>query len=182
MTGAPPARAGRDAGGLELATAEDADAIAGLRTAVAAHLTNAHGRGHWSFAVSARGVLHRMRTGKVFVLRRRAALLATLCLTTQRPWSIDPTYFSAARRPLYLVDMAVHPDQQRRGIGRLCLHEATRLARAWPADCIRLDAYDSPAGAGAFYRRCGYREVGRKVYRKVPLVYYELVLDRQRTS
>jgi GNAT superfamily N-acetyltransferase len=161
---------------LDLATPDDAEAVAALRTAVAAHLTQVHGRGHWSSAVSAKGVLNRMRTGKVFLVRQRTDAIATLCLSTQKPWAIDPSYFSAASQPLYLVDMAVSPEFQRQGIGRRCLADAERLARSWPADAIRLDAYDSPAGAGAFYQKCGYREVGRTSYRQVPLIYYESVL------
>lgn len=50
------------------------------------------------------------------------------------------------------------------------------VAAAWPADAIRLDAYDAEAGAGAFYEKCGYRQRGRVVYRGDPLVYYELLL------
>ena len=41
---------------------------------------------------------------------------------------------------------------------------------------IRLDAYDAAASAGAFYAKCGYREVGRVVYKKNPLVYYERLI------
>jgi len=36
---------------------------------------------------------------------------------------------------------------------------------AWPADAVLLDAYDHPAGAGAFYTRCGFRHVGQTTYR-----------------
>jgi GNAT superfamily N-acetyltransferase len=78
---------------------------------------------------------------------------------------------------LYLLNMAVDVALQRRGIGRLLLDEAARVARAWPAQSICLDAYDAPAGAGEFYARCGYEERGRKVYRGVPLVYYECLIQ-----
>ena len=50
------------------------------------------------------------------------------------------------------------------------------VAAAWPADAIRLDAYDHAAGAGPFYAKCGFRERGRVVYRGNPLAYYELLL------
>ena len=53
------------------------------------------------------------------------------------------------------------------------------VARAWPADAIRLDAYDADAGTGEFYRKCGFRECGRRVYRGTPLIYYELVLPQR---
>lgn len=49
------------------------------------------------------------------------------------------------------------------------------VARAWPSQAIRLDAYDSAAGAAGFYAGCGCREVGRVTYRRVPLIYFELL-------
>jgi hypothetical protein len=53
-----------------------------------------------------------------------------------------------------------------------------RLAtkRTWPAEALRLDAYDGPAGAGGFYDRCGFRETVKVTYRGTPLVYFELLL------
>jgi len=49
-------------------------------------------------------------------------------------------------------------------------------ARDWPAEAIRVDAYDGPSGGGPFYARCGFTEVGRTIYRGVPLVYFEMLL------
>ena len=161
---------------LESATVDDAPALAALRTAVAEHLTLQYGKGPWSSASSEKGVLHHMRTSRVCVARSEQGLIASLSLATKKPWAIDKTYFSACRRPLYLTDMAVKPDLQRSGIGRLCLEEAQRITREWPADAIRLDAFDAEAGAGDFYRKCGYREVGRVTYRNTPLIYFEMVL------
>lgn len=77
---------------------------------------------------------------------------------------------------LYLTDMAVDPGLQRKGLGRQLLQEATAIARAWPGDGIRLDAYDGEVGAGRFYAKCGFRQVGRVIYRNTPLVYFELLL------
>ena len=94
-------------------------------------------------------------------------------------WQVAPTHswmLSTCKRPLYLTGMAVRPDFQRRGLGRRCVDEAIRIARDWPADAIRLDAYDADAGAGLFYHKCGFTETGRKTYRSVPLTYYELGL------
>ena len=118
-------------------------------------------------------VTRRMRESKIFVARRHGQVIAMLCLTLKKPWAIDTSYFTPARLPLYLLSMAVAPPHQRKGIGRLCLQEVEKIARAWPAQAIRLDAYDTPTGAGGFYPRCGYRQVGRVVYRKTPLIYYE---------
>ena len=72
--------------------------------------------------------------------------------------------------------MAVHPDFQGKGVGRVLLKEAKAAAQAWPADTIRLDAFDAKAGAGPFYAKCGFREVARVSYKGNPLVYFELML------
>jgi predicted N-acetyltransferase YhbS len=42
--------------------------------------------------------------------------------------------------------MAVKPTVQRQGVGRRLLLEGIAAARKWPADAIRLDAYDADAG------------------------------------
>jgi ribosomal protein S18 acetylase RimI-like enzyme len=72
--------------------------------------------------------------------------------------------------------MAVAPDLQRQGIGRLGVEAAAKLVKQSPGDAIRLDAYDAEAGAGEFYRKCGFREVGRVLYRNVPLIYFEMLV------
>ena len=163
---------------LSLATATLADAatLAALRTSAADHLTGLHGRGHWSSQVTEAGVLRGIKTSRVLVGRNRNVVVATLTLATKKPWAIDVAYFTKVERALYLHDMAFAPSMQRRGIGRQMVEEATSIAQSWPADSIRLDAYDADAGAGGFYEKSGFREVGRVTYRNTPLVYYELVL------
>ena len=162
---------------MTLATTDDAVALAALHNDVAARLTDLHGEGPWSAATTEKGVAHAIRTSRVYIARDRGKIVATFRLATKKPWAIDTSYFAAASRPLYLLGMAVLPARQRQGIGRLCLAEATGIAREWPADAIRLDAWDADAGAAGFYARCGYTEVGRKTYRTTPLIYFELRLD-----
>ena len=161
---------------FERAREADAAEIAALRTAAANELTRRYGEGHWSSGATARGVLRGIADSIVVVYRERGAIVGVLRLGTKKPWAIDPQYFVPVPRPLYLVDMAVLPDEQGRGIGRRLLGEARETAMAFPAQSIRLDAYDAPAGAGEFYAKCGYTEVGRVTFRGVPLVYYELVV------
>ena len=158
---------------IAVAGQSDAAEIAALRTAVADDLTVRYGKGHWSFDVTEAGVARGIRTSRVLVAKARGRIAGTLRLATKKPWAIDPKYFADVSRPLYLLDMAVDPAQQRQGIGRTLLQHASELAREWPASAIRLDAYDHAAGAGDFYLKCGYREVGRVVYRGVRLVYFE---------
>jgi len=158
---------------LTLATAGDAAAVAALLTAAANHLSAVYGEGHWSRESTERGVLNAMRTSRVFVAKRGDRAIATLALTTKKPWAIDTAWFTPCARALYLLSMAVDPELQRLGIGRHAVEQAVAIAREWPADAVRLDAYDAEAGAAGFYASCGFREVGRVVYRHVPLVYFE---------
>lgn len=158
------------------ATPAAAPAIAALRTATAVALTARYGYGHWSSCASESAVLLDLRVPIVCAGWCGDRLLATFRLATRRPWAIDPSYFSDCRRPLYLTSMSVEPDAQLRGFGRQCIEEAKRVALDWPADSIRLDAYDAEAGAGGFYAKAGFREMARVVYRGTPLVYYELLL------
>ncbi len=156
-----------------LATDADVAEIATLRTAVANDLSSQFGHGHWSSLVTDRSVLRGMKYARVVVARDNGAIAGTLRLANKKPWAIDPRYFAHVGRPSYLTDMAVAPDRQRQGVGRQLIAHAQEMARAWPAGSIRLDAYDGLAGAGPFYARCGFREVGRVTYRSVPLVYFE---------
>ncbi|HLX71358.1 MAG TPA: GNAT family N-acetyltransferase [Verrucomicrobiae bacterium] len=161
---------------LKPGTVDDAAPLALLHTTVANHLTDVHGTGPWSSKTSEKGMLFAMRTSKVFVARLDGELVGTLRLTTKKPWAIDTSYFSDSKKPVYLLAMAITPARQRQGIGRMCLEEAARIAREWPADAMRLDAYDAKAGAGNFYTRCGWKETGRASYRGAALIYFELLL------
>jgi GNAT superfamily N-acetyltransferase len=176
---------------LSIAVASEADAaeLAALRTDVADHLTRRYGQGHWSALVTERGERRSLKATRIIVARDVAsdasgapdgasAIVGTFRLGTKKPWAIDTAYFTDVARPLYLTDMAVAPAQQRQGVGRRLIEEAKEAAAAWPADALRLDAYDHAAGAGAFYAKCGFRQVGRVTYRGVPLLYFEWMVSR----
>jgi len=161
---------------LKIATAKDVAGLVSLRMAVNERLTAQYGDGYWISELSEAGVLFAMRNSSVYVAHREGRLIATLALSTTKPWGIDKNCFSPSERPLYLTAMSVHPDWQRDGVGRECLAEAVKIVREWPGDAIRLDAFDAEAGAGDFYRKCGFREVGRASYRSTPLIYFEMLL------
>lgn len=126
---------------LRVATAGDVDDLVSLRNATSELLTLQYGKGPWSGRGTEAGAIFGMTRSTVYIARR-------------------------CKRPLYLTSIAVAPDEQRKGIGRLCIEEAPRIARKWPAD----------AGADEFYRKCGFREAGRATYRYSPLIYLELLL------
>ena len=111
------------------ATAADVSAIADLRVAVADRLTKDFGHGHWSSHTNDAAVLRDLKASHVLVARDRGKIIATLTLQTKKPWAIDLAYFTPCKKALYLINMAVHPRRQRRGIGRALMTEAARVAR-----------------------------------------------------
>jgi GNAT superfamily N-acetyltransferase len=161
---------------FSVATQADAPELAGLHTAVADDLTNRYGCGGWSYRTTEKGALLGIKRSRVIIARRGKTIAGTLQLPTKKPWAIDVSYFAPVNKALYLIGMAVLPTMQGQEIGRLLIREAVKQARAWPADAIRLDAFDAEAGAGGFYAKCGFRDVGRVIYRKAPLIYFELLL------
>lgn len=166
---------------FSFATEADAPALVALHNAAAEELTRRYGVGAGSGTVTERGVLFGMRSGdtryaRVILAHKGKRLAGSLLLQTKKPWAIDVSYFTPVKKALYLVSMAVDPSDQRQGIGKSLLAEAVQQARAWPTDAIRLDAFGAESGAGGFYARCGFRECGRVIYRKAPLIYFELVL------
>ncbi len=163
---------------LTFSIADEADAteLAALHTAASADLTRRYGSGVWSTVATEKGVLFGLRNSRVVVARKGRNIVGTMRLQTKKPWAIDTTYFTPVAKAIYLTSMAVLPAMQRKGIGGLLLNEADQQVRNWPADAIRLDAFDADAGAGVFYSKCGFREMGRVTYRKAPLIYFERVM------
>src|SRR3954451_15397196 len=147
------------------ATLDDVPAIAALQNAAAGALTARFGAGHWSTLGSERSAALAQRHARVRVGRDGRRILTVLRLATKKPWAIDVSYFTPVKRPLYLTGLAVSVAHQGQGLGRLALDDARAVAEKWPADAIRLDAWDAQAGAGAFYAKSGFRECGRVVYK-----------------
>ena len=167
---------------FSLADQTDVPALAALHTAASAELTRQYGQGIWTSVATERGVLFHMRHAKVVIARHSKNIVGTLNLQTKKPWAIDVSYFTPVKRAIYLTGMAVLPSAQGKGIGKALLEEAAKQVRAWPADAIRLDAWDADAGAGEFYRKCGFRETGRVIYRKSPLIYLERLLLQEEAN
>ena len=162
---------------FSIATPDDAPELVVFHTAAAANLTKRFGHGFWSSAATERGVLANMRHARVLIARKGKTIVGTLRLANKEPWAIDVSYFTPVKKAIYLTGMAVTPKLQRHGIGRGLIEQAIEQARSWPADAIRLDAFDAVAGAEQFYARCGVRKVAHVIYRKNPLIFFEYVLN-----
>lgn len=155
---------------------QDVPRIAALQNAAAGALTARFGEGHWSGLSSERAAELSLRHARVRLGREGTRIHTVLRLATKKPWAIDVAHFTPVKRALYLTGMAVSVAHWGKGFGRAALEDAVKVARLWPADAIRLDAWDAAAGAGGFYAACGFAERGHVSYKGSPLVYYELLL------
>jgi GNAT superfamily N-acetyltransferase len=158
------------------ASEKDVPMIAALHNAAAGALTARFGAGHWSALSTERAATLSLRHARVRLGTSGKQIVTVLRLATKKPWAIDVTYFTPVKRAVYLTGLSVSVAQQARGFGRVALEDARETAKGWPADAIRLDAWDAAAGAGSFYAKCGFAERGHVVYKGAPLVYYELLL------
>jgi GNAT superfamily N-acetyltransferase len=160
----------------QFATEADIPELLQLRLSVDADQARRFGNDRWSTTINEKSVARGLKSSRVLIARQRGQIIGTLRMETKKPWAIDLTYFTPVASAVYLHDVDVDPHVQRSGVGRRLMEHAKAVAREWPVEAIRLDAYDGPSGGGPFYERCGFTEVGRKVYRRVPLIYYELLL------
>jgi GNAT superfamily N-acetyltransferase len=158
------------------ATAEDIALMTALQNAAAGALVQRFGDGPWGGVHTERSTELAMRHARFRVGVEARKIVCCLRLAQKRPWAIDVAHFSPVRRALYLTHMAVAVAHQSSGVGRRALNDARNIAQAWPAQSIRLDAWDAPAGAGDFYAACGFSPRGAVQYRGTPLRYYELLL------
>ncbi len=161
---------------FRFATESDIPALLKLRLAVDADQARRFGKNRWSTTINEKSVARGLKSSRVLVARRHGRIVGTLRMATEKPWAIDLRYFTPVAKAVYLHDIDVDPLLQRSSIGRQLIERAKAVAREWPVGAIRLDAYDGSSGGGPFYRKCGFTEVGRAVYRGVPLVYFECVL------
>ena len=172
-------RTDRDLGlSFRFATEEDIPALVKLRLAIDADHERRFGKNRYTTTISVSGVARGLKSSRVLVAQRNGRIIGALRMATKKPWAIDLKYFTPAVKAAYLHDVNVEPRLQRSGVGRELIERAKAVAQEWRVDAIRLDAYDGPSGAGPFYAKCGFIEVGRAVYRRVPLIYFEFVLPR----
>ncbi|MFZ5625492.1 MAG: GNAT family N-acetyltransferase [Gemmatimonadota bacterium] len=155
-------------------TPEQVAEIHPIMRATATDLATRYGRGHWSYTPSLDRLAVQAERRHVFAVRRRGRAVATLALNRKAPgWYHLERFRFPADPAAYLSNLAVLPGLQGQGIGRWCVSEAERMAAEWGCLALRFDAYDSPAGAAPFYRKCGFVSRGPFVFNRVPLILFE---------
>lgn len=166
---------------IRLARLGDVMAVCRLRKAAAEDLTRRFGPGHWSRISLANTIRRALDGGTLYVIEINsgAKLAGTFTLDMHMPGFYGREWFANPAETAFccMRSMSIHPALQRKGTGRKAMQALEALARRRGIRAIRLDAYKGPAGAGAFYQKCGYTKVHEGAFNGVELEYFEKVLD-----
>ena len=75
---------------------------------------------------------------------------------------IGHAVMSIALGEAHLLNLCIHPDQQRQGTGRRLLHRMLRVASERQADTVFLEVRASNTAARALYEDEGFGEIGQR--------------------
>jgi GNAT superfamily N-acetyltransferase len=112
-------------------------------------------------------------TGEVWLAEEAETPVATFTLTTTPPKPWPPEIFDPHVPALYVNRLAIVPARWRGGLGRACMDEVERLARARGLGVVRLDVYRGNPSVRQFYERLGYTVRGDWDGGDVPLTCFE---------
>lgn len=162
---------------LRQAGLDDLEPVRHILAAAADDLTARFGQGHWSGVRAMETLQTHAVAGDLYVVEAASIAVGALRLTERKIGFYKQDWFARPEDPAgYLLDMAVHPAHQNRGVGRRAMQLAERVAQRAGLLAVRLDAYQGPAGAGDFYKKCGYTLVHSGEIRGIGLEYFEKLL------
>jgi ribosomal protein S18 acetylase RimI-like enzyme len=158
---------------ITIATAQDIHPLVRMRTDVARDMETRFGKGEWALEPTESDVRKQIRASRVLVAKVGDEIAGTVRLVTAQPALFDASAFTPVDNAVYVLGLGVAPNYQGQGIGTRLMEFAKNLVPLWPADALWLDSYDNEAGAAAYYRARGFREVGRVMSKGMPLIYLE---------
>jgi GNAT superfamily N-acetyltransferase len=162
---------------LRSAQPGDIGRVRAIMAGAARELSAQFGEGHWSRVRTPETLRTYVAQGTLYLVEMAGAVIGTLRLTDRKipfyrtEWFADPKASAG-----YLLDTAIDPPHQQRGHGRCAMRMVEDIARSYRMKAVRLDAYGGPAGAGAFYEKCGYSLTHRGTFNGVALEYFEKLL------
>lgn len=121
-----------------------------------------------------------VRAGSLHLVREDGRCIGCVSLDDEQPEAYAALPWNCATgRAMVIHRLAVHPERQGHGIGRMLMDHAENHARENGFSCIRLDTYTGNPRALAMYARRGYRQAGQVYFprRVLPFDCMELVLS-----
>jgi ribosomal protein S18 acetylase RimI-like enzyme len=161
---------------MEQADAGGAAEVMRILTLCVGHLRS-HGIQQWDDTYpNLEAVESDARSQSLFLARENGMCVGAVGLNEEQPAEYASLQWVCDGRALIVHRLCVHPDWQRRGIGRYLMDFAEAFAKRCGFACIRLDAYTGNRRALALYRRRGYRRIGQVYFprRSLPFDCFEM--------
>lgn len=143
---------------LTRAVQADYEAVCTLYQAVIAAM-EASGLDQWQWGVypSAEIVADDINQGEMYVLREEGEIIAAVCVNQVQDEEYAQLDWHFGVNPGLFHRLAIAPDCQGRGLGRVVLDGVCDILRDMGCDCLRCDTYSRNAAALRLYDRFGMR-------------------------
>ena len=170
---------------ITLGNISEIDAILQLTKACSKHMRD-NGIDQWDEDYPDREIiLQDLRTKTLFAYREQNEVIGIVVINERQDEEYEEIQWSTCKNDKNLVvhRLAVHPDKQGKGIGRVLMDYAEKWAKINNYDAIRLDTYSQNRRNQRFYLNRGYKELGSvflKYKKRHPYYCYELILNDNR--
>ena len=138
---------------------------------------NAKGLWHWNSSFPATEQIQKdLSDGNIYLAKDNRVCKGMIILNNSEPDDYGQMKISSVNaKPLFLRCMAVHPTWQGKGIAKLMIDFAQKMAGDRGFTCIRLDIYQTSENAKQLCEKLSFKEIGsfQAKYQRIPYVCYE---------
>jgi ribosomal protein S18 acetylase RimI-like enzyme len=141
---------------------------------------NLKGLKHWNSVYPGTELIRKdLENGRIYLVRDRKVCKGMVTLDETEPEDYRQLEFPSGRnKPLYLKNLAVHPQWQGKGIAGLLIDYVSKLALEKGFDCIRIDVFNSGENSIKLCEKQSFKEVAsfHCAFQKIPFICYEKLL------
>ncbi len=144
---------------IQLACQQDIPALVSLLTACANHMYQ-QGMTHWLGVYDEQSVRQNLLQKTVYILKQDSQVSGCVALGIQPADYYADCWPDVPEADFYLTQLAVHPQHQQSGYGRLLLQHCLELING---RTLQLDAVAHYPELLAFYRKAGFSEIAEGI-------------------
>lgn len=109
----------------------------------------------------------------LYMIEEEQKCIAIISFDEEQPLEYQKlNWNSTTGKVLTIHRLTVHPDKQKKGLGRLLMSFAEKYASENGYNSIRLDAYNGNTTALNFYTNLGYKKIGILFFPRRDLPFY----------
>jgi|SRR5690554_860250 len=144
---------------IQLASLQDVPALVELLNACARHM-HQQGMSHWSGVYNKQSVSQNLLQKAVYTLKQDSQLIGCVALGLQQADYYADCWPDAPPADFYLTQLAVHPEHQQLGHGRLLLQHCLALTGG---RTLQLDAVAHYPALLNFYQKSGFKQIAEGI-------------------